>query len=109
MTQNEVSLKKKTASKDDIIDLVSEDGDENETTCVDTGSRENKENIGVVDQGLHTPRAKSGIQLSDVDKMGEFSSLRSQDSSFEGFLSPSQRKMGNSHFCFRKYIPIYVI
>jgi hypothetical protein len=105
---------KKTASKDDVIDLVSEDGHESETPGLETKSRENKENIGEVDQGVDTPKAKSGVQLPNVDKvgeflsprsgdrMGEFSSPRSQDSSSEGFLSPPG-VMGNSQICTHHY------
>ncbi|XP_061187923.1 uncharacterized protein LOC133195955 [Saccostrea echinata] len=96
-TQSLLPISKNTcniATKDvAVIDLVSEDGDENEKDFEDQTSNEDKENITEVDQGFCTPKAKAGTQFTDLNKIGESSSSKTWSPSYLGMFSPSPRKM----------------
>lgn len=80
-----------TTVKDDVIDLISEDGEgKEEDESEDWKLRENKEN-----QGISTP----GKSLPDRDGGGELSTPRNQRSSLQSMFSPSPKQMGISAFC----------
>lgn len=80
--------RKLSAINDDVIDLISEDGEEKE----DPRSWGNKENDLGVDLEIHTPRAKSSALVSERDR--ESSSPTNQKSSLQGMFSPSPKQMG---------------
>lgn len=82
---------KPTTVKDDVIDLISEDGEGKEDDeSEDWKLRENKEN-----RGSFTP----GKSLPDRDGGGELSTPRNQRSSLQSMFSPSPKQMGISAFC----------
>ena len=87
-----VSKKRKLpAINDDVIDLISEDGEEKE----DPGSLGNKENDLGVDLEILTPRAKSSALVSERDR--ESATPTNQSSSLQGMFSPSPKQMGKCH------------
>lgn len=80
---------KPTTVKDNVIDLISEDGEGEEDESEDWKLRENKEN-----QGIFTP----GKSVPDRDGGGEMSTPRNQRSSLQSMFSPSPKQMGISAF-----------
>nr|XP_022299381.1 glutamic acid-rich protein-like [Crassostrea virginica] len=79
--------RKLPAINDDVIDLISEDGEEKE----DPGSLGNKENDLGVDLEILTPRAKSSALVSERDR--ESATPTNQRSSLQGMFSPSPKQM----------------
>nr|XP_034315557.1 uncharacterized protein LOC105336737 isoform X2 [Crassostrea gigas] len=80
-----------TTVKDDVIDLISEDGEgKEEDESEDWKLRENKEN-----QGISTP----GKSLPDRDGGGELSTPRNQRSSLQSMFSPSPKQMVSCPVC----------
>lgn len=90
---------KPTTVKDDVIDLVSEDGEGGEDECEDWKLRENKEN-----QGIFTP----GKSVPDRDGGGEMSTPRNQRSSLQSMFSPSPKQMGIAAILsYQYFVPFY--